>query len=444
MYKRLKSPLSAQLEVTGECNHTCQHCYNFWRDKDKSHEMSPKKTSAFMSKDAALVILKKLSDAEVFSVVITGGEPLLNLSLCLECIKFARLHKMEVGMNSNLTPLTEDGARRLKDAGLKHILTSILGPNAEIHDSITQHPNSFDLLIKKIKIARNAGIRVTANMVVSQLNNDHVRSTAQLVSSLGITSFTATKAGKPGNCSDFSGVEISRERLVRFLNDLCWVQSNLGMRVDVLEPIPLCGLVGVEKPELFMSRRCNAGITTVTVSSDGSVRPCSHLDISYGNLLEEDISSIWARMDPWRKGDQVPYVCRGCQLLSLCGSGCRMEGKSRTGRIDGLDPYTSTEDIPQISHTLKERRCCKTKAQKVGKFKTAKFRLRREDFGGVVSSSGNKRVLLDQAGFEVLLQMRPETCYDISSDEIDWKGLDPSMFISNLLSKNVVTTTERR
>ena len=300
MNKRLKSPINVQIEVTGECTSECFHCYNSWRGKS-GHSLR-KIRSGSLCKESIITILEKLSAAEVFNVSITGGEPLINWSTTLAGVRFAYLKDMGVGLNSNLVLLNKEKAKDLKQAGLKHVLTSILGPDAEIHDSITQRKGSFRKLIEGIKVAHDVGIKVSANMVISQLNHGYVIKTAQMVAELGIKNFMATKAGCPGNCSDFSHLQLSQSQLVKFLNDLCWVHENLGLFVDSLEPIPFCGLYGVNHPELFTSRRCNAGVMTATVSYNGSVRPCPHLDMSYGNLLTEDLSTIWARMDPWSQG----------------------------------------------------------------------------------------------------------------------------------------------
>lgn len=167
MNKRLKSPLNVQIEVTGECTSECLHCYNFWREKNGR----PLKCiqSSMLSEENTVTILKKLGEAEVFNVSITGGEPLLNYSATLTGIEIARSMNMGVGLNSNLVLITEEKASKLKKTGLNHTLTSILGPTADIHDSVTQRRGSFAKLIKGIKIARDEGIRVSANMVVSQL-----------------------------------------------------------------------------------------------------------------------------------------------------------------------------------------------------------------------------------------------------------------------------------
>lgn len=442
MYKRLKSPFSTQIEVTGACSNLCQHCYNFWREK-RGESLSKSVNNSLPPKNAE-VIVQKLSDAEVFNLVITGGEPLLNMKTCLTIIEMARSKNMEVNMNSNITLLTKNRADSLRKVGLKHILTSILGPTSEIHDSITQRHDSFKLLIEGVKIAQDAGIQVSANMVVSQNNVGHVRATAEVVVNLGIKNFNATKAGCPGNCTDFSKMALNQDDLTQILNDLCWVRKQFGINVDTLEPIPVCGLHNVEQPEIFTSRRCVAGITTMTVSYDGSVRPCSHIDVSSGNLLREDFPTIWTRMDIWSKGLYIPSECEPCSLLSICGGGCRMEAKTRTGNIKSLDPYSSLEHIPKIGERIKAIQS-KIPAQLEipPYFRTVKFRLRKEGFGGIVALKNNSRVFLDQNGFEVLSQILPNTEYSLNDLKIDWRGLNPKQFISRLYLRKVVSSTKK-
>ena len=431
MNKRLKSPINVQVEITGECTHECLHCYNFWREKGGRSLQHIK--SGKLSEKELVSVINKLSKAEVFNVSITGGEPLLNYPIVSVGIKLAQSMGMGIGLNSNLVLLTNEKAEALKMAGLSHVLTSILGPTDEIHDSITQRRGSFKQLIKGIEAAHHTGIKVSANMVVTQLNHEYVLNTARVVSKLGIKSFMATKAGCPGNCSDFSHLQLNQTQVTKFLNDLCWAHENLGLHVDSLEPIPFCGLYGVNKPELFTSRRCNAGVFTATVSYDGSVRPCPHLDISYGNLLTEDFGTIWERMDPWSQGAQIPVQCSTCSMLNICGAGCRMEAKTSTGKIDGLDSFTSIDHVPEMSKKIIKS----SERIVIKKFRTQKFRLRKEVFGGVFVS-GYRNVFLDHKGLTVLNQLKPETTYDIATMTIDWSGLDPYKFVSGLVHRHAV------
>ena len=435
MNLRLKSPLNVQLEVTGDCTSQCVHCYNYWRQKSDQRQQHAKISS--LTKENASFILEKLGKSEVFNLTITGGEPLLNFPVALRSIELARSMNMGVGLNSNLVPLTKEKAKFLKRAGLHHILTSILGPTAEIHDSLTQQKGSFKGLIAGIQNAHEAGIRVSANMVVSRRSHEYVIKTAEVVAKLGIKNFMATKAGCPGNCSNFSHLAINQQQLVKFLNDLCWVNENLGLSVDTLEPIPFCALQGVKWPEFFTSRKCHAGVTTATISYDGSVRPCSHLDISCGNILTEDFATIWARMEPWSHGFQTPTECSGCKMLNMCGSGCRMEAKTSTGKINGLDPFTSISRVNEMAETIRHSRG-HPEVITVKSFKTPDFRLRKEAFGGVFVFR-QKSVFLDAKGFAVVSQLRPMTTYDLETMDIDWNSLDCRKFISGLVRRNVIS-----
>ena len=434
MNKRLKAPINVQIEVTSKCTSECIHCYNFWRKGDCGFVHG---NFGALSKEDAKTIIQKLGDAEVFQITITGGEPLMNYPTTLSSIELARNMNMGVGLNSNMVLLTKKRAVELKQTGLNHILTSILGPSAEIHDRITQRPNSFEKLIKAVRVAHDAGLRVSANMVVSQLNFDKVRATAKLVAGLGIKSFMATKAGCPGNCSDFSQIAPSHEQLVAFLNDLCWAHENLSLRVDTLEPVPFCGLFGVKLPSLFTCRKCTAGVTTITVSYDGSVRPCSHLDKSYGNVLTEDLVTVWARMGSWSQMFQTPTECSSCELLHRCGSGCRMEAKTRTGKINGLDPFTHVEHVKEMAEilTLLQK---PPEIMQVKSFKTPRFKLRRESFGGVFVA-GVTCVYLDHRGFEVLKQFDQEATYNLATASFNWNGLAPEKFVSGLARRRMVT-----
>lgn len=185
------------------------------------------------------------------------------------------------------------------------------------------------------------------------------------------------------------------------------------------------------------SRRCNAGVTTATISYDGSVRPCPHFDISYGNLLTEDLGTIWARMNPWSQGAQVPIECSRCSMLNVCGSGCRMEAKTSTGTINGLDPFTLIVHATEMTEIILSKKS--SERVSVKSFKTPKFRLRKEAFGGVLAS-GNRHVFLDNKGFAVLSQLKPETTYNLPITTIDWNELDPEKFVSGLVYRYTITS----
>jgi len=224
MYKTLNAPLVAQIEIESACPNTCMHCYNFWRKDNRK-----KSCNNHLSIEDIEVIMYKLAKAKVFEVIFTGGEPLLNKPALFYGIKLARKLGIGVSLNSNLIPLTEKDAGFLKSLGVYSILTSIMGPSAIIHDAIASRKGSFEDTIRGIKYLQKVGFSPTVNIVVSQKNKNYLRETIKFLASLGINHISSTRAGCPGNCSDFSALSLSLEDFRRYLEELYTTGQEQGL-----------------------------------------------------------------------------------------------------------------------------------------------------------------------------------------------------------------------
>ena len=435
--KRIKSPITIQFEVTPSCPLKCRYCYNSWRSTTNNKNNSQK-----ISLRNAEIIIKKIIDAEIPCLVITGGEPLENFPVVLRSLKMCAGHPIIVNLNSNLVLLTKKRASVLKELGLTGILTSISGPNETVHDSITQKKGSFRRLIKGINIARDAGIKVQANMVVSKLNFKYIKETATFLKNMGFDLFLGSRVGLSGNESDFSKLQLNREEMISYLNDMCWVNTELNMKIDILEPIPFCGMKEVKDISLFSKRSCAAGNFTMTVSYDGSVKPCSRLNNFYGNMINEDLSVIWKRMESWSEKTQIPPDCLDCSLLKKCNSGCRMEAEASSGMINGLDPYTKIADKEHCVNVIKKISLKEpSQAELSSMWKLDNFTLRDESFGGIAIFSNLRIVFLDQNGFKVFKQLKPNTGYSILDKNVDWSTINYEMFLKTLLQRRVARVT---
>lgn len=395
MYKTLSAPHILQIEVSSLCPNRCQHCYNFWRKSGGSV------AHASLSLDQADRIMDQIINSKVFHVVLTGGEPLLNKAVTFRILERAAIGGVTTSLNSTLVTLTESDAIRLRGLGVSMVLTSLLGPSEEIHDEIAQRKSAFKKTLCGIQILRNAGVPVSVNMVISKKNKHLVRETGNLAKSLGVSSFNATRAGCPGNCFDFSGLSLDLNEFRSYLEELHIFGKENGMAVDVLSAYPLCGIKEVDRYQGFSSRRCMAGVNTLTISASGEVRPCTHLDMNYGNLLEKDLNSIWRRMTEWRDGSLIPETCRSCKVLSWCGGGCRMEAKMRNGSLCNIDPYASPSDADYVFEQLRSRSKQDEPLPSVVRL-NPKIRWRPEDFGAVVFAGTKFACYLNPEGFRWL------------------------------------------
>ena len=197
MYKTLKAPLSLQIEVTGRCNIKCIHCYNFWKgdEKDKCH-------INMMTKETAEKLFDEILRYGVKSLVITGGEPLLNFDIVYMILDFASKNSIHITMNSNLICLNDEVVLNLRELGLKNILTSFMGSCPEIYETVSGVKGSFEKAVSGISCALKNGFNVTCNMVTTKLNVHDIYSTAKFLKGIGVNGVCMTLACAPAGCNE--------------------------------------------------------------------------------------------------------------------------------------------------------------------------------------------------------------------------------------------------
>lgn len=342
MYKNLLAPLTIQVEITEACMNRCIHCYNYWR-----HLAGTEVTAVAMDPAQVDTIMDEIEGSRVFEIVITGGEPLLN-----KPVMYRMLDRVDTGgflhasLNTSLLGLTETDARRLGGyTRLVSILTSVMGPTAEIHDQIANHEGSFQKTIAGIKLLRRFGIPVSANMVVSRLNMRYISQTAALCKRLGIKMFNATRAVAPLNCPDFRPYSLDLQEFRAYLSDLGAAGRAHDLPVGVLTVYPFCGVGDVCAHPMTAGRRCSAGVSVAAVSATGEFRACTHVQESVGNILSETLPALWARLAPWRNASLVPTICKDCRALALCGGGCRASAQVVNGTLNAADPLMCEEGV---------------------------------------------------------------------------------------------------
>ncbi len=327
MNVEFKSPVDVQIEITERCNHHCRHCYNTYSNTDSSCQQD-------LSLDDMDVIFKILSENEVISVTLTGGEPFLNCSVLLRAVELFYEHGIYVSINSNLTILPEEAISCMAKYPRIKVLTTLFSYNRECHDYICGERGGFDKTVKNIRRLIQAGIHVSVNMVLCLDNINDVYLTGKLAAELGCDAFCGTRVSAPLWNPAYRSA-ISNAQLCASIDELVAVKKDFGIDIDVLGCYPKCAILA-SSSHSFFGRRCMAGKTTVTIGSNCAVRPCSHSSIEYGNLKDTPLSAIWASMSDWRHDEYVPQKCKDCSLFHLCSGGCRVDAEAR-GDIRGMD-----------------------------------------------------------------------------------------------------------
>jgi radical SAM protein with 4Fe4S-binding SPASM domain len=384
---RLKSPLNMQVELTTACNNLCLHCYNYQKqDKTPDTTMSP---------DNLHKVLDEIKDAEIFSVGVTGGEPFLHPKLVKQAVEYCSENDISCSVNTNLTTVNEKMIDAI-DTRKFNILTSLASYDETMHDAMMGRAGAYKRTLSGIDVLKYEGIDFSINMVVTKENAEQVYQTGLLAHRLGATAFCATKTSPPLGCIDYSAVQPTANQVLKSLDDLILVNQDTGIKTDILECYPHCFLSGSKDYEKFTNHSCTAGISSSTVRPDGDMRPCSHSDRIYGSVLQEDITTIFARMGEWQRGDLLPDICKRCGHAKQCFGGCRCEAEYATGSITGCDPLTSKEpiDIKPTFNEIIDNQITEKNIVSVNR----SVRFRGETFGTILWKAGVAMAVDDEAG----------------------------------------------
>jgi len=286
MKRLFSAPTSINVEITDKCNASCRHCYNFWRiENRKNQSMTIKKMDE---------LVEHLKEAQVFHAVLSGGEPFAMFDLLEYGLKRLNENNISVSCNSNLMMASEDKIKRLADAGLDHILTSLNSYNPEKNDYLVNQKGAFRRIVRGIETAVNNGIRISVNMIISQYNKDDVYDTGSFINNLGCQKLFGTRLVPPVSKSqiDEAYIKIDQQDALQTLNQLVEVKKDTGMMIGTLISYPLCLLGDLEKFEDFVGRGCPAQAGhRMSINANGEAHACVHEEKSYGNIFKIGIAA---------------------------------------------------------------------------------------------------------------------------------------------------------
>lgn len=384
--KQLKAPTSVDLCITKRCNHRCVHCYNPWR-----FETEPSLLREIEPKEVELIV-GELEKNEVWSVTITGGEP-----LCVQPSLFSFCDSLfdkgfDLNLNTNLSLMTNEIAKHLVSRydWQSTILTSLPGLTPDVCDSITQVRGSYQKIVKGIDCAKNAGIPVGVNVVVSRSNLSDLEDLKNFARDFDLDYVSVTRAIAP--CYDLDNkIFYLSENEIKYLADcLIDIQDSLGIDVGSVTPFPAC-VLNDEKYIGLVSAKCAAGLSRCSIDAvSGDISACTHEDISYGNIYKDGLLSAWDAMSGWRRGLNLHSACKECASLPFCGGECRM--------ISGHEQcknYKLKNDIKFLTKSPMKRAA--TLEEGVYEY-NPKTRMRVEEFGRTIRVGWNECYVGENVG----------------------------------------------
>jgi AdoMet-dependent heme synthase len=329
-------------ETTRRCNLDCRHCRAAATSGPYPGELTTAEGKSLLDDVACL--------GQVV-IILTGGEPLLREDI-LEITAYGhRLgHRMVMAVNGTL--LTEDMARRLKEAGIQRLSISLDGAQAQSHDNLRAVPGAYEGALRGIEASKAAGLPFQINTTITRANLVELPAIYELAIKLGAAAHHVFVLVPTGRGADIPEELLSPEEYDQALR---WMLDR--QKEGRLHLKPTCApqyyrlwredaRARGEKitPQTHgmeaMTKGCLGGQGFAFVSYKGEVQPCGYLDLVAGNIREQPFSKIWAEsrvFQDLRAVDNYHGKCRACDYRKVCG-GCRARAYALQGDALADDP----------------------------------------------------------------------------------------------------------
>jgi len=331
--RKSERPRLIAFEVTRRCRFNCSYC-RAEAGCDVKEELTTEQCKKIL--EAVAKFCKP-------TIILTGGEPMERDDI-YELIRYGRDLGLRMVMATCGYLINDESIVKLKEAGILALSFSLDAASAETHDAIRQAKGAFDSVIKAAEIARKAGITFQINSTISKLNIDESAGIAELAKRLGAYCFNPFILVPTGRGKKLADEILDPVEYEAFLNELLQMKLESTIQVRVTCGPEFARVCRQAKVKQLMGdvSGCMGGRGFGFISYKGDVQTCGFLNISAGNLIENDFDfgKIWLESDFLKEiRDVSGYTgnCRVCEYGDLCG-GCRARAYAISGDYLASDP----------------------------------------------------------------------------------------------------------
>ncbi|OQA31485.1 MAG: pyrroloquinoline quinone biosynthesis protein PqqE [archaeon ADurb.Bin336] len=210
-------------------------------------------------------------------------------------------------------------------------------------------PNALTKVKKAIKLAKEKGFEIHTETTITKLNQNNIPQIIELAKKLGVDYFFIRSIVVAG-CAE-KNLMITKEEYKKALETVYKAKYPLG-KMKITSQDPLFHLVDKKLMQKLENKYgdiysgkyvggCSAGLNSLNIKSDGSVKLCSFLTQDLGNIRFKKLKEIWKNKNKICKdiiSRNIQGKCKICKDKLICG-GCRARANILTNNILGEDPY---------------------------------------------------------------------------------------------------------
>jgi radical SAM protein with 4Fe4S-binding SPASM domain len=313
--------LSLELEFTRACNLRCIYCYSS-AGEARERELSPAEIIAVIEQ------ARRLGARKI--VLLGGGEPFLFPHIT-EIIRHIYSLGLSQAVFTNGMLLTRELCRWLFD----HRVQVVIKHNSErpaVQDDLAGVAGAHRLIKRGLRLLMEAGYPgagrpLCIQSVVCRQNRDELEAMWVWAREHGITPYFEELTNQ-GRARQHGHLALPAEEIRGIFERLAEVdRERFGIRW-IAKP-PIAGFT------------CRRHLYSCLVNSQGSVQPCTGIDVSVGNIREKPLEAILRESRAIRdlRGiyRHIDAACRACGFAGEC-YGCRGNAYQSTGDYLAADP----------------------------------------------------------------------------------------------------------
>lgn len=261
----------AEIATTFICNSKCIMCSC---TKFCDYEKEKNRMTVFEYKSLG----KQLDELGCVSVNVTGGEPLIRKDIADVIVALNPKNKI-INLITNGINLTRDKVKIYSLLGVDSIIVSLESTCAQENDKIRGYDGHFQVVMDAIKWAKDEKVKFGISLTLGDFNFQKIQELIQFAKDKSIFLCIA-HGGSVGNWSDNSSIYLSEKNANEILS---MIKQHKQMKIDF-------------STNLNLRPGCPAMVEKIYITPYGDILPCTFIPISYGNLREESLASIWKRM----------------------------------------------------------------------------------------------------------------------------------------------------
>ena len=327
-------PNTVALELTYNCNNSCIFCSCPWFSTN--FPVLEELTTDEWKRIIDLLVIRGIS-----SITLTGVEALLR-SDSKELIDYigAKETIRDKSIISNGVLLNEEIIKLLKKNDFS---LSISLPGIKTYKNHTKN-YSYEEVLAKIALAKSYGLRVTANITVTQLNIDELYENLALPLIHGADQILLNRFLPGGRGLKYrEQLELTKNQINNMLNTAETVLRTARRKGSVGTELPYCIVDNPDRYEyLNIGYICSAAKSFFVIDPSGYVRACNHSEHRLVKFMEFEGDDYW---DVFQSRAYIPEICIDCSMVSYCDAGCREAAKICYGDCEALDPVFETSSI---------------------------------------------------------------------------------------------------